>query len=234
MIAAIAITVVLVVAAIMPITEPSTHGTRRMLPHDRSQPLTYVALGDSTVVGVGASDAQRNYVSRLADRLGSIYPHARMANLGVSGATSADVAAGQLSRAVELQPVLITLSVGPNDIMQGKDAQQYEHNLDTIFSTLAQATDAVVVVNLMPDLAAAPRFPAELKQTISKQTAGFNAALEHAAGKYDVEIVDLYTPSQQEMPTHPERVSGDQYHPSDAGYARWAELMWQAIEARIG
>jgi lysophospholipase L1-like esterase len=28
-------------------------------------------------------------------------------------------------------------------------------------------------------------------------------------------------------------MSVDGYHPSDAGYARWAELVWAGVEARI-
>jgi lysophospholipase L1-like esterase len=31
----------------------------------------------------------------------------------------------------------------------------------------------------------------------------------------------------------PELIGADGYHPSDEGYARWAELMWAAIEGRI-
>ena len=30
-----------------------------------------------------------------------------------------------------------------------------------------------------------------------------------------------------------ELLSTDGYHPSDAGYARWAELMWRGIEKRM-
>ena len=50
--------------------------------------------------------------------------------------------------------------------------------------------------------------------------------------QYD-EVVDLFAASRDEVPRHPELVAGDGYHPSDAGYARWAELMWQRIATRI-
>jgi lysophospholipase L1-like esterase len=45
--------------------------------------------------------------------------------------------------------------------------------------------------------------------------------------------VDLYSASRQEVPRRPELIGADGYHPSDEGYARWAELMWAAIEGRI-
>jgi len=31
----------------------------------------------------------------------------------------------------------------------------------------------------------------------------------------------------------PELIASDGYHPSDLGYARWAELMWDAVRSRI-
>jgi lysophospholipase L1-like esterase len=104
----------------------------RMLPRDRDVAVLYVALGDSTVAGLGASSPQTNYVSRLYARLREVYPRAQVTNLGVSGATSADVVRDQLPRTVALQPHLVTLSIGPNDITQGKDVEQYERNVEMI------------------------------------------------------------------------------------------------------
>ncbi len=208
-------------------------GRARALPRDRSQPVHYVALGDSTVAGIGASSPEKHYVGVLYARLREVYPQARLTNLGVSGATSADVVRGQLRRAVELRPQLVTLSIGPNDITQGKDAEQYEQNIETIFRTLARETEATVVVNLIPDMAIAPRFTADQKAAVGRQAQLFNDVLRRQGERYGVELVDLYTASQREAPQHPEWLSGDAYHPSDAGYARWAEIMWQGVAARL-
>jgi lysophospholipase L1-like esterase len=35
------------------------------------------------------------------------------------------------------------------------------------------------------------------------------------------------------MPAHPEWIAADGYHPSDTGYAAWAEMMWRGVTARI-
>ncbi len=205
----------------------------RMLPEDHDQAVTYTALGDSTVYGVGASSPETNYVSRLHTRLRSAYPRARVHNLGVSGATSADVVDAQLQQAVALRPALITLSIGPNDITQGRDARQFERNIEDIFATLERETDSVLVVNLIPDMAVAPRFDGDTKVEVGKQTIAFNEVLGRQGRQHGVEVVDLYTPSRQEVPKHPELVAADEYHPSDQGYARWADLMWRGVEARI-
>ncbi len=206
----------------------------RHLPEDRAEAVMYVAVGDSTVYGVGANGTERNYVSRLYERLRSVYASARMTNLGVGGATGADVVERQLQRAVALRPDLVTLSIGPNDITRGRDVGEYERDIETILRTLLGETGAVLVVNLIPDLTVTPRFRGrEEAAKVGRRVVLFNEALGRQARAYGVEVVDLYSASQQEVPRRPELMAADGYHPSDEGYARWADLMWQGVAARI-
>lgn len=213
--------------------EPEPSETTLLLPADRSAEVRYVALGDSTVQGIGATGPERHYVGRLHARLRTVYPRAELANLGVGGATAADVLAAQLPRAVGLQPHLVTLSIGPNDITQGRAVDSYEADVADILRTLSEETRATVVVNLLPDLALAPLFGPDEKVVVSQVTLAFNEVLWRLGRRYEVELVDLYRASREEVPNHLELVSSDSYHPSDAGYARWAEHMWPAIERRI-
>lgn len=207
----------------------------RALPTDREAPFLYVALGDSTVEGVGASRRDRNYVSRLHARLRERYPAARVENLGVGGATSGDVQKRQLDRAIALAPQLITLSVGPNDITRGVTVPRYERTMTTILEALARQTTAVVVVNLLPDLAVTHRFRGgPYEEKVGRLTVAYNDVLRRLVPAYGAELVDVYAPSQREVPRHPELLAGDGYHPSDAGYALWAELTWEVIARRIG
>lgn len=196
--------------------------------------MLYVALGDSTVEGIGATSAGTTYVGQLHRRLRAIYPEARVVNLGVGGATSADVLARQLERAVGLAPQLVTISIGPNDITTHVPVADYERNVAEIFDRLARSTGAVIVANLLPDLAVTPRFRAhEARPAVARLTVEFNDVLRRQARRHDAELVDLYGASQVEVPAQPELMSRDGYHPSDAGYARWAELMWVGIERRL-
>mgnify|MGYP001569427276 FL=1 len=157
-----------------------------------------------------------------------------MVNLGVGGATAADVVDKQVGQAIALRPDVVTLSIGPNDITRGREVREYERDIETIFRRLTQGTAAVVMVNLIPDLTVTPRYRGrDGAALIGKRVLLFNGALERQARVYGVEVVDLYTPSRQEVPRRPELISADGYHPSDEGYARWAELMWQGLKARI-
>lgn len=203
------------------------------LPTDCARPITYVALGDSTVFGAGASSPDATYVARLGASLRAAYPLVRVVNLGMNGATAAEVLSEQVSQAVGLRPDLVTLSVGPNDIIGGRNITAFEANLAGIFETLQGQSRAAVVANLIPDMAIAPRFTELEKIVVEQETIAFNAVLKQDAARYGVRIVDLYGPSRNQVPNHPELVSGDGYHPSDQGYARWAQLMWPAIASAI-
>jgi len=212
----------------------STLDAVRTLPPDRDAAVVYVALGDSTVEGVGASSPALNYVSLLHVRLRAVYPGARVVNLGVGGATSADVLLRQLDRTIERRPQLVTLSIGPNDITTRVSVDVYEKNLETILARLRHETTAVVVVNSIPDLAVTPRFSrSRARETVGRLTVVFNEALKRRVTAHGAELVDLYATSRREVPLRPELIGRDGYHPSDAGYARWAELMWSGIQSRV-
>ena len=71
------------------------------------------------------------------------------------------------------------------------------------------------------------------RDLVGRRTVEFNGALGRAARALGVEPVDLYGPSREELPRRPELVWSDGYHPSDAGYARWAELLWTGVAPRI-
>lgn len=193
-----------------------------------------MALGDSTVEGIGASRPGLDYVSRVHARLRAVYPRAGVVNLGVGGATSADVIDDQLERAILLRPRLVTLSVGPNDVTSRVPVAEYERNVETILGRLARETGAVVVVNLLPDLAITPRFRGgESAGAVGALTVQLNDVLGRVARTHDAEVVDLFRASRAEVPRHPELIAADGYHPSDRGYERWAELVWGGIARRL-
>lgn len=204
----------------------------RSLPSDRRTPLVYVALGDSTVYGLGASSPSTHYVARLFWRLHSEYPLARLANRGACLATTADVLAHQVPDAIMHRPHLVTLSVGPNDLRQGRTPQDFAARTEVILERLQHDTDAAVILNALPDLALSPRFREPERSMVAALTRQYNHALAHVAGDFGIELVDLGIRDQ--IDGDPQRYfSEDGYHPSDAGYAAWAGAMWEAVRGRI-
>jgi lysophospholipase L1-like esterase len=195
-------------------------------------PIVYVALGDSTGFGVGAREG--GYVKRLFDRINERRPGSTLQNLCVSGATTDDVIRGQLERAVALNPDLVTVGIGINDIGHGLTIEQFSKNYETILSTLKKKTHAQIVVTNIPDVSSAPRIPDSMRSVYQRQIDQFCQRLVEIAERHGVTIFDIYTITKDELPSHPEYFSSDGFHPSDAGYELWATQMWPTVAKVIG
>ena len=198
----------------------------------KTGPIVYVALGDSTGVGVGGADG--GYVIRLFKRILEQRPGSQLSNLCVSGATTADVLRGQLDNGVAKDPQLVTLGIGINDIGHGVSLAQFAENYDRILSTLKEKTQATIVVTNIPDISSAPQVPSSMRHQYQQQIVTFNERLEEIASRHGVTIFDIYSITTRELPSQPQYFSRDGFHPSDEGYELWAIEMWPTIARAIG
>jgi len=83
----------------------------------------FVALGDSFTEGVGDPDPQRpngvrGWADRVAEALAASAPDLGYANLAIRGRKLLPVLAEQLEPALALQPDLVTIYAGANDILR--------------------------------------------------------------------------------------------------------------------
>src|SRR5689334_9353659 len=194
--------------------------------------IVYVALGDSTGAGVGAREG--GYVARLFKRIEERRPGSTLSNLCVSGATTEDLVRNQLERGVALNPDLVTVGIGINDIGHGLTLEQFSKNYEEILSTLKDKTHAQIVVANIPDVSSAPRIPSSMKSEYQRQIDQFNQRLEEIANRHGVAVFDVYSITKTELPSHPEYFSNDGFHPSDEGYELWATHMWPTVAKVIG
>lgn len=194
-------------------------------------PIVYVALGDSTGAGVGAREG--GYVARVFKRLLELRPGSKLSNLCVSGATTADLLRSQLDRAVALNPDLVTVGIGINDIGHGLTLEQFSKNYEKIISTLREKTRAQIVVTNIPDISSAPRIPGPMRNEYQRQIVQFSERLGEIASRHGATVFDVHTITKAELPSHPEYFSADGFHPSDKGYELWASEMWPTVEEVI-
>jgi acyl-CoA thioesterase I len=122
---------------------------RRRSPGDR----LLVALGDSLAQGMGAVHPERSWAGRLADALEArAGVRVRVVNLGVTGATVADVLADQLPavppEAFGDPATTVALAIGTNDAAQDTPVEDFRHDLEALCAALP--ADALVAD--VPDL----------------------------------------------------------------------------------
>lgn len=195
--------------------------------YTRNQPLVYMALGDSTGMGLGARDG--GYVERLLARLQRTHPEARLINLCIAGATTTDVVYKELGRYSGSRPTFVTLSIGINDLMRGVTEPHFADDYEEAIVSLKKFEIPIIVTNL-PDVSLAPALPEYLRESTRRRVLIFNEHIEEIAMRRGLLLVDLYVKSREVIPSHPEFFSADGFHPSDDGYEFWTDVMWSAVE----
>ncbi|NVM94502.1 SGNH/GDSL hydrolase family protein [Arthrobacter wenxiniae] len=110
--------------------------------------MRYVALGDSFTEGVGdpskhLPNGVRGWADRVAEGLARNQPGWEYANLAIRSKRLRHIAAEQLGPAVAMEPSLVTLYAGGNDIMDigtrvADILSQYEALVDGLAATGAQ------------------------------------------------------------------------------------------------
>jgi lysophospholipase L1-like esterase len=198
----------------------------------REQLSLYVALGDSFTAGTGCPEG-RAWPERLATGIRAYNPQFAFRNLAVEGATSDEVLA-QLPEAIELEPDLVTVVCGANDVLRSTrpDAAAYARRLASIFGRLQDANPvARIVTATAPErwdfLELGPRTRTRVETGVAR----FNRATRGVARAYAVPCL--------EVAGHPglsqgENFSADGLHPSALGHERAARGFAAVLRERFG
>ena len=194
--------------------------------------IVYLAIGASDAAGVGAEPLTRGYVFRIADALDERVDQVFLAPLAIPGATAQQLdAALELFLESEIEPNLVTVWTGPNDVIRGEDAGDFEDELTELFERLRDRTDGLVVAGNIPDLTQLPRFRRSPDDDVTRERiAAFNEVIAEQADEHDVLLVDLYG-----EPVEDDLVSdADGFHPNNEGHRRIAEEVLEVILPAFG
>jgi len=171
----------------------------------------WVALGDSTAQGIGASAPDRGYVGQLLVRLRDEQRRPwRVVNLSVTGARVADVAREQLPRIDEVgEPELVTCAAGANDVIRFGFRRVVEALVDLIRGLPPRAVLATVPQGLMPG-----------------RTRELNRIIRADAPAAGLRIADAWAHTG---PPWEGKYAADDFHPNDTGYGEWCAAFAEAI-----
>lgn len=190
----------------------------------------YVAIGDSAAEGVGASTHERSYTGILHTSIKRYRKNVVYYNLGKHGAPIEDVMTRQLEKAIELQPDIITISVGANDLRVRTSPKTFEKKLRTLLYRLQTETNAHVVMNTVPDFSHAPVIPRFFRHVSRFGIRYVNKIITKVAKEREIVLVDLFDHGSYYSQHFPEAIAKDGFHPSDIGYAIWANALLAEIK----
>jgi lysophospholipase L1-like esterase len=189
---------------------------------------TYVALGDSFTAGLVSGEPR--WADEVARALG---PQTRYENLAWVGATSIDVEKRQLERALELDPDVVTLVCGANDVLESvrPDAGAYAERLGRMFARLrSEAPRAAVVTATYPDISRFLDLRPRTRMRVEEGMRRFNDACRGVAERHGVALLDGFRdPAASERGTY----ADDGFHPSAEGHRRAAAAFLRALRTRF-
>ncbi len=189
---------------------------------------TYVALGDSFTAGLEPGEPR--WADEVARALG---PDTCYENLAWVGATSADVEAEQLDRALRLRPDFVTIVCGANDVLESvrPDADEYARRLSRMFARLRrEAPQADVVTATYPDISRFLDLRPRTRARVEKGMRRFNDACRAVARRHGIALLEGFDhPAAGERDTYAE----DGFHPSEEGHRRAAMEFLRALRGRF-
>lgn len=200
---------------------------------DAADPSVRLAiLGDSTAAGLGASAAHTTVGGQLAARLAAEGHHVTLEGFGVSGSRAGDLGP-QVSRALLTSPDVAVVLIGANDATHLSTGARMLAPLADAIRRL-RAADVPVVLGTCPDLLGSRAFLRPLRDlhaAVGRRVATRQAEVGTASGAVPVDLARLTGPAFRADPT---TLAEDLFHPSDRGYALWADALLPALRGQVG
>ena len=186
----------------------------------------YVALGDSFTEGVGDPDPSRpndlrGWADRVAEVLTTQTDDFGYANLAVRGRKLGPIVAEQVDAAVALEPDLITIHGGGNDVLRPRvDLDALAATYDDAIARLSATGARVVMFTLFDPGARGIYGPVRGRMAI------FNEWVREIAERRDATIVDMWRMRDVEIDG---AMDTDRMHLNSFGHAYMARAVLDAI-----
>ncbi|SER51703.1 Lysophospholipase L1 [Lentzea xinjiangensis] len=183
----------------------------------------FVALGDSCTEGLDDLLPDGRYRG-WADRVASVLdaPGFRYANLGVRGRRLDQMLVEQVPSAAALEPDLVVIFGGGNDVMSGASSAVIARRVDELVRAVTSFAPTVAVFTLS-DISHRMPFGWRLRPRIT----ALNDAVRLAASRYGAVLVDV----ADDECVHDSRYFGpDRLHLSSLGHRRLAGHLLSALE----
>ncbi|MBO6659376.1 MAG: SGNH/GDSL hydrolase family protein [Roseivirga sp.] len=197
----------------------------------KTEPLNYLALGDSYTIGESVAEDKR-WPLQLAERLRENEIEINNPKIIATTGWRTD----QLKAAIESDSELldeydlVSLLIGVNNQYQGRSVESFAPEFEELLQKaieLAGGDKEKVFVVSIPDYGKTP-FGASKSDQIARELDEYNAVSLEICSEYNVKYFNITPISRQDDPDG-ELVAGDNLHPSGKQYSLWVESFYSEV-----
>ena len=192
-----------------------------------TRPANYAALGDS--FSAGLDDGSVPWPELTARGLDARGEPVELHNLASVGATTADVLEVQLEPALALEPGLVSLVCGANDVLltSRPDIEGCSANLDALLARIrAELPGATIVTATYPDPGRFAGLRPRTRKRVVDGMAAVNLAIRSASETHGALIMEF---SQHPGVGDRANVGTNGFHPSALGHRQAATAVLEAL-----
>jgi len=190
-----------------------------------SNPVSFLALGDSYTIGESVDSAQRWPVQLAALLQREGIPASEPLIIARTGWTTDELAEGIEAVGPTGPFDLVSLLIGVNNQYRGRGLEEYRAQLLDLLSeatALAGGDPHRVLVLSIPDWGVMPFAEGRDRRQIASEIDAFNEIKRNGCEAVGIRYLEI-TGISREAGTDPTLVAEDGLHPAGAMYARWAE-----------
>ena len=206
----------------------------------QSAPLNLVAIGESTVAGVGVATHEQGLTGHFARRLSALTQ--RPVNWNVfarSGYTAARAATGLIPRIPQRPTDLVLMGLGGNDAFALRSPERFVEDMHTAVEAVRRRLGPVpILIASLPPIGDFPAFPWLIRRVMGGLIGLYCEQLHTAAVQWsDVEFCEERVTFESWIQKYPSDLSvedffSDGVHPSEITYQSWGEDLAETVMAR--
>lgn len=192
--------------------------------------IELVAVGESTVAGVGAADHRRALTGQLAEALATATESSvAWRAVGRNGLTAATMRSTLVPQLGDFRADIIVIALGVNDVLAGHTPGRWQRDMQELIGALRQKLgNAAVFIAAMPPIGHFPALPVPLRWLL-----GWRAKMLERRTKRLANCLPGVDYVSTRFSEGRDYFASDGFHPSTAGYAAWGAAIAAAIADSI-
>jgi lysophospholipase L1-like esterase len=189
-----------------------------------------LAMGDSIIAGVGATELSKALVGQTAAAIAStLNKRVSWQAIGVSGHRSSHVLDQLVPKLPNTEADYIIVSVGVNDITGLTTLGTWRQNMLQLLDELrAHSPEAIIAVAGMPPMHGFPLLPQPLRATFGMRSRAFDEEVRKIVGSIPGAV---HVPL--DFDPDPEEFAADGYHPSEESYTKFGWRMADRLLSQV-